>query len=182
MINFWSLQQELGVRQLSGVQDEQQHSGSKKWAIFRSGTVREPVTTVKVQLIHEGYFQQVINECRQGAPLWRSVCVMGGKEWILWGGGRYCTEVAFALLIQQPRVCFSAFPRILLTIFFLQIISDVLYQKKYSFLMLLRLINGTSQSVESLNMLIKPSSTSQWQASTTKREWILRVFIRLTNI
>ena len=34
--------------------------------------------------------------------------------------------------------------------------------------MLLNFIDGTSQSVESLNMLIGPSSTSLWQASTTK--------------
>ena len=47
---------------------------------------------------------------------------------------RQSTEVAFALLIQQPWVRFLAFPRIFL--------------KNYSFLMSLRLINGASLSVE----------------------------------
>ena len=33
------------------------------------------------------------------------------------GGGQHSTEVAFALLTQQPRVRFSAFPRIFPTDF-----------------------------------------------------------------
>ena len=60
-------------------------------------------------------------------------------------GGQHSTEVAFALLTQQPRIRFSVFARIFL---------------KKSFLMLPRFIDDTSLSVESLNMLIKPSSTS----------------------
>ena len=56
-------------------------------------------------------------------------------------------EVYFALLTQQPRVRFSAFP----------IILDVA-----------KLIDGT-YSLESLKMLIEPSSTSSWQSGTTKK-------------
>ena len=41
------------------------------------------------------------------------------------GGGGHSTEAAFALLTQQPRVRFSAFPRNFLTIFLKKFILDV---------------------------------------------------------
>ena len=111
----------------------------------------------KLDLVTRKNFQQLRKEVLQDLIVSRgdiyqdeiAICFL--KRGVIWGAAQHRSSA---------RASLSAAPGSILVV-----------PKKFSdefFLILLRLINGTSQSVESLNMLIKPSSTSQWQASTTK--------------
>ena len=77
-------------------------------------------------------------------------------------GGRHSTEVAFALHTQPPWVRFLVLPR---------------YFQIQNYLMSQRFINSSALlSVwtvhEMLNSWSNPSTTINWQASATKREWL----------
>ena len=67
-------------------------------------------------------------------------------------GKQSSTEVAFTLLIQQPRVRFPVFPKV--------------FQSCWDLLMALLRVR-----TEAWNCQTNSSSTSEWHASTTKKYW-----------
>ena len=76
--------------------------------------------------------------------------------------GRHTTEVAFELLTQLAQVRFSAFPN------FFNISLSIEHKN-----LMLQRINDSALlrewTVQKLNSCLNPSTTSKWQASTTKK-------------
>ena len=116
----------------------------------------------KLDLVTRKNFQQVRKEVLQDLIVSRGdiyqdeivICIL--KRGVIWGAAQHRSSI---------RASHPEAPGSILGV-----------PKKFSdefFLMLQRVINGTSQSVESLNMLIEPSCTSQWQASTTKKRGVI---------